>query len=105
MKIIISLTVENLGLLLFYIYIHRAVKRINSSGFGFRAKRSESKKLWSKWARKIANLIPQTNQKNPLTRAVKRASPNGFGLTLTGFGLNGPGQKSSGLNGPGKLRT
>ena len=38
-------------------------------------------------------------------RAVKRASPNGFGLVLTGFGLNGPGQKSPGLNGPGKLRT
>ena len=38
-----------------------------------------------------------------LARAVKRASPSGFGLVLTGFGLNGPGQKSPGLNGPKKL--
>ena len=39
------------------------------------------------------------------TRAVKLANPRGFELALTGFGLNGPGQKSPGLNGPGKLRT
>ena len=38
-------------------------------------------------------------------RAVKRASPSGFGLALMGFELNGPGQKSPGLNGPRKLRT
>ena len=40
-----------------------------------------------------------------ITRAVKWTSPSDFGLTLTGFGLNGPGQKSPGLNEPGKLRT
>ena len=38
-------------------------------------------------------------------RAVKRAGPSGFGLALAGFGLNGPSQKSPGLNGLGKLRT
>ena len=40
-----------------------------------------------------------------LTRAVKRASPSGFGLALAGFGLNGSGQKSPDLNGSKKLRT
>ena len=39
------------------------------------------------------------------TRAVKRASPNDFKLVLTGFRLNGSGQKSLDLNGPKKLRT
>ena len=39
------------------------------------------------------------------TRAVKWASPSDFGLALAGFGLNGSGQKSPGLNGPRKLRT
>ena len=29
-----------------------------------------------------------------IVRAVKWASPNGFGLALAGFGLNGPGQKT-----------
>ena len=35
-----------------------------------------------------------------LSRVVKQASPSGFGLALTGFGLNGPGQKNPDLNGP-----
>ena len=40
-----------------------------------------------------------------LPRAVKRVDFSGFGLVLMGFGLNGPSQKSSDLNGLGKLRT
>ena len=40
-----------------------------------------------------------------MARAVKWVSPNDFGLALTGFGLNGPGQKSFGLNRSRKLRT
>ena len=39
------------------------------------------------------------NTSTSFSRAVKRASPNGFGLALAGFGLNGPGQKNPGLNG------
>ena len=49
--------------------------------------------------------IYQHNILELLTRAVKWASPSDFGLALTGFELNGPGQKSSGLNGSRKLRT
>ena len=37
----------------------------------------------------------------PKGKAVKRANPSGFKLTLAGFGLNGPSQKSPGLNGSG----
>ena len=39
------------------------------------------------------------------SRDIKRDSFSGFRLILTDFGLNGPDQKSPGLNGLRKLRT